>query len=63
MYFSLWKGTFSNFVDLNLKTHFHCGESVYAWFRGFAAVSLLSETDIEEVNQYLRLAKSLLYQK
>ena len=52
-----------NFVDLNLKTPFQCDESLRAWFRSFAAMTLLPETDVEEVSQYLRLAKLLLYQK
>ncbi|CAF5004729.1 unnamed protein product, partial [Rotaria sp. Silwood1] len=57
------KALFRNFVNLNLKTPFQHDESLRVWFRSFAAIALLPETDVDEASQYLYSRKPLLYEK
>ncbi|CAM4971374.1 unnamed protein product [Rotaria socialis] len=61
--FHYGQALFRNFMKLNLKTPFQADESLRNWFRSFAAIALLPETDMEEANQYLRTTKPLLYEK
>ncbi|CAF2125984.1 unnamed protein product [Rotaria magnacalcarata] len=61
--FHYGKALFRNFVKLNLKTPFQEDESLRNWFRSFAAIALLPETDMEEASQYLRTTKPLLYER
>ena len=44
------KALFLNFVNLNLKTPFQRDESLRIWFRSFAAIALLPETDMVEAS-------------
>ncbi|CAF3552146.1 unnamed protein product [Rotaria socialis] len=61
--FHYGKALFRNFTKLNLKTPFQEDESLRNWFRSFAAIALLPETDMEEASQYLRTTKPLLYER
>ncbi|CAF1360795.1 unnamed protein product, partial [Rotaria sp. Silwood1] len=61
--FHYGKALFRNLVNLNLKTLFQHDESLRDWFRSFAAIALLPETDMDEASQYLQSKKPLLYEK
>ncbi|CAF2053855.1 unnamed protein product [Rotaria magnacalcarata] len=52
--FHYGKALFRNFVKLNLKTPFQEDESLRNWFRSFAAIALLPETDMEEAKYHDR---------
>ena len=61
--FHYGKALFRNFVNLNLRTSFQRDESLRIWFRSFAAIALLPETDIVEASQHLCSTRPLLYEK
>ncbi|CAF4416478.1 unnamed protein product, partial [Adineta steineri] len=61
--FHYGQALFRKFVSLNLTTPFHEDESLRSWFRSFAAIALLPETDMNEAIEYLRSIKPLLYEK
>ncbi|CAF1611018.1 unnamed protein product [Rotaria magnacalcarata] len=58
--FHYGKALVQNFMKLNLKTPFQEDEFSRNWFRSFAAIALLPETDMEEASQYLRTTKPCL---
>ncbi|CAF1442290.1 unnamed protein product [Rotaria sordida] len=60
--FHYGKALFRKFMNLNLKTAYQDDESLRVWFRSFAAIALLPETDMDEGNHYLRSTKPLLYE-
>ena len=61
--FHYGKALFRNFFNLNLRTSFQRDESLRIWFRSFAAIALLSETDVVGASQYLCSTRPLLYEK
>ncbi|CAF1249125.1 unnamed protein product [Adineta steineri] len=61
--FHYGQALFRKFVSLNLTTPFKEDESLRLWFRSFAAIALLPETDMDEAIEYLRSIKPLLYEK
>lgn len=50
-------------MKVNLKTSFQEDETLRNWFRSFAAIALLPETDMAEATEYLRTTKPLLYER